>query len=115
MVAAQIDAVASDIRVDAVKTGMLATAAIVEASPLPSPRWRLPHVVVDPVMVAKSGDRLLEPDAAARYVEVLLPRAAIVTPNRSEAEVLAGRPVATLEDAPHAARRIHATRAAGPS
>src|SRR5512145_261312 len=60
MVAAQIDAVASDLRLDAVKTGMLASAAIVEAVAAAIVRWRLPQLVVDPVMVAKSGDRLLD-------------------------------------------------------
>jgi hydroxymethylpyrimidine/phosphomethylpyrimidine kinase len=106
MVAAQIDAVASDIRLDAVKTGMLANAAIVEVVAAALTRWRLPHVVVDPVMVAKSGDHLLEPSAVAAIREVLLPLATIVTPNRPEAEVLAGCPVATISDAREAARRI---------
>src|ERR671912_635924 len=106
MVAAQIDAVASDIRLDAVKTGMLADAAIVEIVAAALARWRLPHLVVDPVMVAKSGQHLLEPSAAAAIREVLLPLATIVTPNRSEAEVLAGRTVATIADAREAARRM---------
>ena len=106
MVAAQIDAVASDIRIDAVKTGMLADAAIVEIVAAALVRWRLPHLVVDPVMVAKSGDHLLEPAAAAAVRKVLLPLATIVTPNRSEAEVLAGRTVATIADAREAARRM---------
>jgi hydroxymethylpyrimidine/phosphomethylpyrimidine kinase len=63
MVSAQIDAVAADMRLDAVKTGMLATAAIVDAVAAALVRWRLPHVVVDPVMVAKSGASLLDEDA----------------------------------------------------
>jgi hydroxymethylpyrimidine/phosphomethylpyrimidine kinase len=106
MVAAQIDAVASDIPLDAVKTGMLATAAIVEVVAAALVRWRLPHVVVDPVMVAKSGDHLLDAAAVSAMQTMLLPVAAIVTPNREEAEVLAGRPVRTLEDAREAARQI---------
>jgi hydroxymethylpyrimidine/phosphomethylpyrimidine kinase len=106
MVAAQIDAVASDIRIDAVKTGMLADAAIVEIVAAALVRWRLPHLVVDPVMIAKSGDHLLESAAAVALREVLLPLATVVTPNREEAEVLAGRPVTTIEDARDAARRI---------
>jgi hydroxymethylpyrimidine/phosphomethylpyrimidine kinase len=106
MVAAQIDAVGADIRIDAVKTGMLANAAIVEIVAAALTRWRLPHVVVDPVMVAKSGDHLLEPAATAAILEVLLPLATVVTPNRPEAEVLAGRAVATIADAREAARRI---------
>jgi hydroxymethylpyrimidine/phosphomethylpyrimidine kinase len=106
IVTAQIDAVASDIRVDAVKTGMLATAAIVTIVAAALTRWRLPHVVVDPVMVAKSGDHLLEPSAVAAVREALLPLAEVVTPNRPEAEVLAGQPVRTGGDAREAARRI---------
>jgi hydroxymethylpyrimidine/phosphomethylpyrimidine kinase len=106
IVAAQIDAVASDIRVDAVKTGMLANARIIAAVAAQLAHWRLPQLVVDPVMVAKSGDRLLEPDAVEAIRAALLPLAAVVTPNRMEAEVLAGRPVETLADAREAARRI---------
>jgi hydroxymethylpyrimidine/phosphomethylpyrimidine kinase len=106
MVAAQIDAVAADIRLDAVKTGMLANAAIVEAVAAALVRWRLPHVVVDPVMVAKSGDHLLDPAALSALKAVLLPVAAIVTPNREEAAELAGRAVRTVEDAREAARQI---------
>jgi hydroxymethylpyrimidine/phosphomethylpyrimidine kinase len=106
MVVAQIDAVASDLRIDAVKTGMLANAAIVEAVVLALRRWRWPAVVVDPVMVAKSGDHLLEPAAIAAVRESLLPVAAIATPNRPEAEVLAGHAVRTTEEAREAARRI---------
>ena len=66
LVTAQIEAVAGDIGADAVKTGMLATAAIVEAVAAAIAELDLPHVVVDPVMVAKGGDRLLEEDAVAR-------------------------------------------------
>jgi hydroxymethylpyrimidine/phosphomethylpyrimidine kinase len=106
MVAAQIDAVAEDMGIDAVKTGMLANAAIVEAVAAALRRWRLSAVVVDPVMVAKSGDHLLEPAAAAAVREMLLPLAAIATPNRPEAEVLAGRAVRGTEEAREAARRI---------
>ena len=106
MIAAQIDAVASDIRVDAVKTGMLANAAIVGVVAAALIRWRLPHLVVDPVMVAKSGDHLLEPAAAAALRSVLLPLATVVTPNRSEAEALAGHTVVTTADAREAARQI---------
>src|SRR5215204_1183759 len=69
IVTAQIDAIASDIRVDAVKTGMLATTEIVAIVTSALARWRLPHVVVDPVMVAKSGDRLLDSTAVAALRE----------------------------------------------
>jgi len=108
MVGAQIDAVASDIRIDAMKTGMLATAEIVATVSDAIARWRFPHVVVDPVMVAKSGDHLLNPDAVAAVRAALIPHATIVTPNRPEAEVLAGRPVRSQADARDAARAIAA-------
>ena len=106
IITAQIDAVASDIRIDAVKTGMLATAEIVDVVADALRRWHLSKIVVDPVMVAKSGDQLLAPAALAAVREALLPLAEIVTPNRPEAEVLAGRPVRNLEDARDTARRI---------
>jgi hydroxymethylpyrimidine/phosphomethylpyrimidine kinase len=108
MVVAQIDAVASDIPLAAVKTGMLANRAIVEAVAEALARLRLPHLVVDPVMVAKSGDRLLDPAAEAAYRERLLPLADVVTPNLAEAEALLGRPVRSLEAMAEAARDLHA-------
>jgi hydroxymethylpyrimidine/phosphomethylpyrimidine kinase len=108
MVVAQIDAVASDIPVAAVKTGMLANRAIVEAVADAVARLRLPHLVVDPVMVAKSGDRLLDSAAEAAYRERLFPLAEVVTPNLAEAESLLARPVRTLEAMKQAARDLHA-------
>jgi len=110
MVVAQIDAVVSDLGCDAVKTGMLAAAAIVEAVAEAVTRLRLPHLVVDPVMVSKSGDHLLAEDAVAALRQRLLPLARVVTPNIPEAEVLAGLTIATLDDAIRAA---HAIRALG--
>ncbi len=106
VVAAQIDAVLEDIGADAAKTGMLASAAIVEAvaSRL---RWHgLQSLVVDPVMVAKGGDRLLHVDAVQAVRDLLLPLALVVTPNLPEAEVLAGLPIAGRADLEEAARRI---------
>jgi hydroxymethylpyrimidine/phosphomethylpyrimidine kinase len=108
MVVAQIDAVASDIPLAAVKTGMLANRAIVEAVADALARLHLPHLVVDPVMVAKSGDRLLDPAAEAAYRERLFPLAEVVTPNLAEAEALLGRPVRSLEAMADAARDLHA-------
>jgi hydroxymethylpyrimidine/phosphomethylpyrimidine kinase len=99
LVTAQIEAVASDIAIHATKTGMLATAAIVEAV--------LPLVVVDPVMLAKSGDRLLDEDGVRTLCAELLPRATVVTPNIPEAEALTGRRIRSSDDAREAARRIH--------
>lgn len=106
LVTAQIEAVVGDIGADAVKVGMLATVAIVEAVAAAIQALDLPHVVLDPVMVAKGGDRLLEEDAVAAIRVELLPRAHIVTPNVPEAAVLAEMPVRTLDDMRTAARRI---------
>ena len=108
MVVAQVEAVASDMPVAAVKTGMLASAAIVGAVADVLRRLGLPHVVVDPVMVAKGGARLLDPSAERAYVERLLPLAHVLTPNLPESEALLGRPVRTREAMQDAARDLHA-------
>jgi hydroxymethylpyrimidine/phosphomethylpyrimidine kinase len=89
VVAAQIEAVLTDIGADAAKTGMLASAAIVEAVAATLVRFAVPHLVVDPVMIAKSGDALLRDDAVATLVARLLPLAEVVTPNLPEAARLA--------------------------
>jgi len=107
LVTAQIEAVAADIVLHAAKTGMLATAAIVEAVAAAIEALDLPMVVVDPVMLAKSGDRLLDDDGVKMLCVELLPLATVVTPNLPEAEALSGRPVASMDDAREAARRIH--------
>jgi len=104
MVAAQIEAVATDMPVAAAKTGMLATEGIIRAVAEAAGRLPLGPLVVDPVMVAKSGDRLLDEGAQRAYVEALFPRAALVTPNLFEAEALLGRPIPD-EDAMRAAAR----------
>ena len=106
MVAAQIDAVTADIRPDAVKTGMLASAPIVEVVAAKVREYGLPNLVVDPVMVAKSGDRLLRDDAVTVLRDLLLPLAAVVTPNLPEAEVLAGFAIDSDEDVRRAAKEI---------
>jgi len=111
LVIAQIEAVAGDLPPDAVKTGMLATAAIVEAVAAAIEALDLPNLVVDPVMIAKGGDRLLRQDAVSAIKAHLLPLAEVLTPNIPEAEVLAGGHIATVEDMRSAARRI---RAMGP-
>ena len=108
LVIAQIEAVAGDLPPDAVKTGMLATAAIVEAVAAAIGGLDLPQLVVDPVMVAKGGDRLLQEDAVAAIKTHLLKLAEVVTPNIPEAEVLTGSSIRTLADMREAARRIHA-------
>jgi hydroxymethylpyrimidine/phosphomethylpyrimidine kinase len=108
MVVAQVEAVASDMPVAAVKTGMLANGAIVAAVADVLRRLALPHVVVDPVMVAKGGARLLDPAAERAYVERLLPLAHVLTPNLPEAEALLGRAVPTREAMAAAARDLQA-------
>ncbi len=107
IITAQMEAIASDMRIDAVKTGMLATSEIVTAVAEGLRRLSLTMVVVDPVMVAKSGARLLQDDAVKAVREQLLPRAMVVTPNAEEAEVLASIAVRTTAAAREAARRIH--------
>lgn len=94
----QIDAVFDDVRVDAVKIGMVANARIVETVADRLRRHHARNIVLDPVMVAKSGDRLLEPDAVTAIRELLVPLATVSTPNLAEAGVLLGsRPARTLE------------------
>ena len=107
LVVAQMEAVCADMRVSAAKTGMLATRGIVEAVAEAVARLRIPHLVVDPVMVAKGGDSLLDAGAVRAYVDVLFPVAEVVTPNLPEAAALLGRPVATLDAMRDAARELH--------
>ena len=106
VIAAQIDAVISDIGADVVKTGMLGSSDIIRVVAAKVREHRLDRLVVDPVMVAKSGDRLLRDEAVAALREELLPLALVVTPNLPEAEVLVGRPVRTLGDMREAGREI---------
>src|SRR6202165_4832103 len=106
VIAAQLDAVAEDFAIAALKTGMLSTATIIEAVAAGIARHRLRPLVIDPVMIAKSGDRLLAQDAVDAMRRRLLPLAEVVTPNIPEAEVLAGRPIRTREDRLAAARLI---------
>jgi hydroxymethylpyrimidine/phosphomethylpyrimidine kinase len=107
-VALQLDAVLGDFGADAVKLGMLSTAGIIRAVAGRLSVHGQTHVVLDPVMVAKSGAPLLQPDARAALIEAVLPLAEVVTPNLHEAAVLAGMTVATETDMAEAARRIHA-------
>lgn len=106
LVRAQIDAVAADIGADAVKIGMLADTAIVETVADAIKTLKLSNVVFDPVMIAKSGDRLLEEEAVNAIRAKLLPLADVVTPNVPEAEVLAGIRIESLVAMHEAGRRI---------
>ena len=89
-VRAQIDAIFEDIRVDAVKIGMLGTPEVIDAVAEALERHRPPFIVLDPVMVAKGGDRLLAKEAESALCERLLPLTTVITPNLPEAAVLAG-------------------------
>ena len=106
LVIAQIEAVVGDLGADAVKVGMLATSAIVEAVAATVRALDLPQVVIDPVMIAKGGDRLLEPDAVAAMRSELLSVAHVVTPNVPEAEVLADMRIRSIDDMRRAGERI---------
>lgn len=104
-VAAQMAAVLSDLGADAIKTGMLARTEVIEAVAPGLDAFDGP-AVVDPVMVASSGDRLLTEKAVGAVQSLMLPRAALVTPNMPEAEILTNRAVETLDDMKHAADRL---------
>jgi hydroxymethylpyrimidine/phosphomethylpyrimidine kinase len=96
-VTAQIDAVFSDLDVAAVKIGMVSQSAVIAAIAAGLERWRPRAVVLDPVMIAASGDRLLAPDAIDVLKRVLIPHALVLTPNLPEAAALLDAPIATTE------------------
>ena len=107
----QLDTLFADVRIDAVKIGMLGTApiarAVAEGLAKPVAAGTPAHVVVDPVMVAKSGDALLTPEAATLLVDAILPLATVITPNLPEAgELLRARPPETLREMHRAAERL---------
>jgi hydroxymethylpyrimidine/phosphomethylpyrimidine kinase len=106
IVRAQIDAVVADLHPSATKTGMLATRALVDTVAEAIVRHALAAYVLDPVMVATSGDRLLDRDAEAALRTRLLPLAALVTPNLHEAEILLGREVGNVREMSRAARDL---------
>jgi len=97
-ITAQIDAVFSDLAVNAVKIGMLSAPAAIAAVAAGLDRWKQTLVVLDPVMVASSGDRLLAPAAIDILKSALIPRALIITPNLPEAAALLDAPIAETED-----------------
>lgn len=108
VVAAQIDVVFQDIGAQAVKTGMLSSASIVRVVADRLEAWEVDRLVVDPVMVAKSGDFLLQEEAVQSLVIALLPLAMVVTPNIPEAQVLSGVAITSEETKREAARAIAA-------
>jgi len=106
LIEAQLDAVFADFEIAALKTGMLSSAEIVRAVARKLERFAPDNLVVDPVMVSKSGFRLLSPEASEGLASRLLPLATLVTPNIPEAEVLIDGEIRSLEDARKAAVRI---------
>ncbi|MDT8377361.1 MAG: bifunctional hydroxymethylpyrimidine kinase/phosphomethylpyrimidine kinase [Desulfotignum sp.] len=102
----QIDAVLSDIGTDAVKIGMLHSPEVIDTVARHLKKWNVSNLVLDPVMVAKSGDKLLQDDAVAALKQTLIPLAGIITPNLPEASVLLGRTVTTRPDMDKAVRDL---------
>ncbi len=107
IIEAQIDAVFDDFEIGGVKTGMLFSAEIVKWVSAKLRPLKVKNLVVDPVMISKSGSELLKPDAVEQVKKDLFPLARIVTPNIHEAQKLANMSIATLEDAKEAASRIY--------
>lgn len=107
LIEAQIDAIFEDFEVSAVKTGMLSSSDIVQAVARKLKSLAVENLVVDPVMVSKSGYDLLQADAIESVKHDLIPLARLVTPNLFEAERLTGRSIKTTDDAKAAARAIH--------
>lgn len=103
MVSRQIESICSDIHIDAVKVGLLADNATIDVVVSALKRYPLRNIVVDPVMVAQSGDRLTLTPTYDRMIQQLLPKASVITPNIPEAEVLLGRAIAGLDQQSDAA------------
>lgn len=106
LVIEQIDAIVSDIGVDVVKTGMLSNSTMIETVVNKIVEHDLRNLVVDPVMVAKGGDRLLQEEAVDSLRSQLIPLALVVTPNLPEAEVITERTIESVSDSRYAARQI---------
>lgn len=106
MAAQQIRTVCDAFSVSAAKTGMLFSAEIIRAVAVAATECRIPNLVIDPVMVATSGTRLLREDALSTLISDLMPRATVLTPNVPEAEVLCGRKIESISDLKAAAREL---------
>jgi hydroxymethylpyrimidine/phosphomethylpyrimidine kinase len=111
LIRAQVDAVFGDLHVGAVKTGMLASAPVIQTVAKALRDHRPPHYVLDPVMISKTGFPLLHPEAISALSALLLPLATLVTPNAHEAQALTGREVRTLAEAEAAGRLLVAAGA----
>ena len=103
----QIDAVMNDMGADAWKTGMLSNKDIIRKLVQKAKEYQIKKLIIDPVMVARSGDSLLHESAERALITELLPLALILTPNHHEAEVITGDKIHNLEDAKKAAKKIH--------
>jgi hydroxymethylpyrimidine/phosphomethylpyrimidine kinase len=113
-VARQIDTLFADVRIDAVKIGMLGEAPVIAVVADRLAHWKAPRIVLDPVMVAKSGDALLAKAAVGALREALLPLADVITPNLPEAGVLLeSRPPEHVKEMTRAAERLHALMGSG--
>lgn len=108
LIESQIDAVLSDIGTDCVKIGMLHSGEVVRAVAKMLQKYQITNIVLDPVMVAKSGDKLIEDEAIDVLKTILMPMARVITPNIPEAEILLGEPIAHQKDMPSAAKRLGA-------
>ncbi len=106
-VARQLDAVFSDVPPDAVKTGMLLTAAVIGIVAEKMKEFTVANLVIDPVMMSSTGQVLMDPKAIGKLRRNLLPLALLVTPNAHETETLTGKPVVSVEDMEEAALKIH--------
>ena len=109
LVRQQIEAVFAELRPAAVKTGMLYSSSLIRAVAERFAQPGAPPLVVDPVMVATSGARLLKPNAIRDLCRELLPLATLITPNLDEARLLTGEPLCSVEDLRRAARQLHTT------
>ena len=106
LIEGQIDAVLSDIGADSIKIGMLHSGEVVRAVAKMLKRYQITNIVLDPVMVAKSGDKLIEDEAIEVLKTVLMPMARVITPNIPEAEILLEEPIVHQNDMPTAAERL---------
>jgi len=107
VIAHQIEAIFDDIRVDAIKIGMVSRPETIAIIAQTLQKYTLPPLVIDPVMISKSGYALLQPEAQKSLIELLLPMATLITPNLPEAEVIVGYKIDTIELMQQAARDMH--------
>lgn len=107
IIASQLDAIFTDIDVDAVKIGMVSQIDTIKIIAEKLKQYKPKHIVLDPVMVSKSGYDLLSPDAKEALIQELIPLATVITPNLPEAEVITGRNISTIKEMEEAAIQIH--------